>query len=82
MNNWPPRTYIHLELVLQPGEVEMQVALFHELRVPTGQLGDNASCHVLHKLVLTVKQVKEWLPDIAVFGVTEYFHPRFIFLKV
>lgn len=74
-------TYILLELVLEPGEVEVQVALLHELRVPASELSNDTSRHMLHKLILTVQKVEERLPDITFTLVAEDLHSGLVLLK-
>lgn len=48
-------TYVRFKLVLQPGEVKVEVGLLHEHRVPASELGDDTGSHVLHKLIIPVE---------------------------
>lgn len=72
-------TYIHLELVHEPGQVEVEVAALHEHGVPAGKLGDDAGRHVLDELVLAVQQVEERLPVAAL--VAEDLHAGLVLLE-
>jgi len=51
-----------MQLVLEPGEVKVQVGALHGLRTPAGQFGDDPRGHVDDKAVGAVQQVEEWAP--------------------
>lgn len=74
-------TYVHLKLVLKPGEVEVEITLLHQVWMPAGQLSDDTGRHVLNKLILAIQQVQEWLPRVTHPSFTEDLHSAFILLQ-
>lgn len=57
------QSYLHLKLVFQPRQVEVEIGTFHWSLRPASDLGDDSGGHIGDEAVLPVQQVQEGTPD-------------------
>ena len=55
--------YVQLELVLEPGDVELKIFSHHLLPGPARHFGDDPGSHVVDVAVCVIQKSKEVFPD-------------------